>query len=74
MAKGIRKRTPKAKAPKAEVLKCKHCQTELKKIVFDSRAKKAVYLYVCDKDGCPLYRQPQKYNGKLPTGINIAIV
>ena len=60
--------------PKAEVIQeCKACGSELKKLLYDSRAKKKVYLHVCDKGDCPLYRQPQKYNGVLPVGINIAI-
>ena len=60
---------------KAEVSfgKCKACSFELKRILYDSRAKESVYLYVCDNGGCPLYRQPQKYEGDLPRGVNIAI-
>jgi predicted nucleic acid-binding Zn ribbon protein len=59
---------------RAKVLKCKQCKARLKRILFDSRAKKPVYLYVCDNNGCPLYRQPQKYSGGLPEGVNITIV
>jgi len=74
MARGKRAQ-PEAEKPRAavEVLKCKHCRSELKRTLFDSRAKKPLYLYVCDKGNCPLYRQPQKYDGELPQGINIAI-
>lgn len=53
----------------ATVGKCKQCGSKLKKLLFDSRAKKPLYLYVCDKIGCPLYRQPQKYDGDLPMGM-----
>jgi len=68
--------------PKAEVIpepeivsfgKCKACGSELKRILYDSRAKEPVYLYVCDNGGCPLYRRPQKYDGVLPAGVNMAI-
>jgi len=74
--KGTKKRatTPKAKVTKpravkvepevkAEVYKCKSCGSELKKILFDSKATEPVYLYVCDVRNCPLYRQPQEYDG-----------
>lgn len=71
------KEKPKAEEPRVapveEILKCKHCGSELKRILFDSRAKKPLYLYVCDNSDCPLYRQPQKYDGELPQGFNIAI-
>ena len=36
-------------------------------------AEEPLYLYVCDNGGCSLYRRPQKYEGALPTGFNIAI-
>ena len=55
------------------IQECKACGSELKKMLYDSRAEKPVYLYVCDKVDCPLYRQPQKYNGVLPGDVNIAI-
>lgn len=74
---------PKAEEPKAEVIapepevvsfgKCKSCGSELKKLLYDSRAKEPLYLYVCDKVGCPIYQQPQKYEGDLPAGMNITI-
>lgn len=66
---------PKAEVtPEPEIVsfgKCKHCDFELKKILFDSRAENPLYLYVCDNSDCPLYRRPQKTEGALPTGINI---
>lgn len=70
-----RKKQPAETAEvKAEVIQeCKACDSELKKLLYDSRAEKPLYVYVCDKVDCSLYRQPQKYNGVLPEGVNIAI-
>lgn len=64
---------PEAPEPEVSFGKCKACDSELKRILYDSRATEPVYVYVCDNPGCPLYRQPQKYDGVLPTGINITI-
>lgn len=68
--------TPEFVAPEPEIVsfgKCKACGSELKKLLYDSRAETPVYLYVCDKGDCPLYRQPQNYEGDLPAGVNMAI-
>ena len=72
---------PKAEEPakvelevKAEVYKCKSCGSELKRIVFDSKAEVPIYLYVCDKRNCPFYRQPQGYDGPPSERIHFILV
>jgi len=56
----------------AEALpQCKSCGNNLIKILFDSRAEKPLYLYLCNNPDCPLYRQPQESAGDKPRNINI---
>lgn len=81
MPEGTKKRATKPRAVKpeepevkAEVLKCKSCGSELKKILFDSKAEERIYLYVCDKRNCLLYRQPQQYDGPKSSRIHFILV
>jgi len=61
----------KKTTPKAKLSGCKGCGKELEKIDFNSRSKAKLYVHVCDKPDCNLYRYFQGHEGPIPEGLNI---